>query len=303
MKLLNKFFGVSVVLTTFNGKSKGFLDEAINSVLNQTYDNYELVIIDDGSKDNTSEYISLNFLHPKVRVITQENSGVSNARNIGIENAKFELIAFLDDDDVWYPQKLAIQVEEFEKFQDIDMNYCAIERVDKHGNFLNFQYHLATSNMYEKLLFSNIVDATSGVIAKKHIFDKIGGFSEIAQGAEDYEMWIRIASKFKISSVEQPLLKYRVHTSNDSKNIEKAMIAIEQMFEKVCAQNKKLDKRSLLFNAYKNLANKAFEIENYDKFQEILKKMVKIDSVGIKLKVKYFLSFFPTFIKFARSFR
>ena len=303
MKFLNKFFGVSVVLTTFNGKSKGFLDDAINSVLTQTYDNFELIIIDDGSNDNTYEYVCLNFLHPKVRVITQENSGVSNARNIGIKNAKFDLIAFLDDDDVWYPQKLAIQVAEFEKFPDIGMNYCAIERVDKQGNFLNFQYHIATPDMYQKLLLSNIVDATSGVIVKQNIFDQIGGFSQITQGAEDYEMWIRIASKFKINSIEQPLLKYRVHASNDSKNIDKSMIALEQMFEKVCENDISLDKSRLLFNAYKNLANKSFEIENYDKFREIVNKMAKIATVDKKLKAKYFLSFFPLLIKFARRFR
>lgn len=303
MKLLDKFFGVSVVLTTFNGKSKGFLTQAIESVLEQTYENFELLIVDDGSNDDTYDFLCTHYLHPKIKIITQKNGGVSLARNTGISNASFELIAFLDDDDIWEPQKLSLQTQEFLSQTDLCMNYCAIQRIDDDGKFLNFQYHEAPAQMYQALLFSNIVDATSGVVVKKDVFEQIGGFDNISQGAEDYEMWIRIASKFKINSLSTPLVKYRVHIANDSKNIEKSVFALEEMFDKVCQNDKNLDKKFLLCNAYKNLANKSFEIENYEKFREIIKKIENISSVPKNLKIKYFLSFAPLLVRFLRVFR
>lgn len=303
MKLLDKFFGVSVVLTTFNGKSKGFLSQAIESVLTQTYQNFELLIVDDGSSDDTFEFLRSEYLDPKIKIITQKNSGVSVARNVGIANASFELIAFLDDDDIWEPEKLSLQTQEFLCQANLSMNYCAIKRVDADGKFLNLQYHQAPSEMYQALLFSNIVDATSGVVVKKDVFEQVGGFDNISQGAEDYEMWLRIASKFKINSLSTPLVKYRVHISNDSKNIEKSVVAIEEMFDKVCQNDKNLDKNFFLCNAYKNLANKSFEIENYEKFREIIKKIEHISDIPKNLRIKYLLSFAPSLIRLLRVFR
>ena len=111
---------VSVIIPAYNAEK--FIGEAIESVLNQTYKNIEIIVVDDGSKDNTYHIVKQNFGN-QVKLIRKKNGGVSSARNMGVKNAEGEFIAYLDADDYWLPQKLEIQLRCFEKFPECGLCY------------------------------------------------------------------------------------------------------------------------------------------------------------------------------------
>ncbi len=123
---MNKTPIVSVIIPTYNRAP--YVTEALDSVLAQTFTDYEIIVIDDGSTDNTKEVLQPYF--PQIRYFFQENQGVSAARNVGIREAKGEWLAFLDSDDVWLPKKLEIQFKDIHRYKDIDLHICNGEYID-----------------------------------------------------------------------------------------------------------------------------------------------------------------------------
>jgi glycosyltransferase involved in cell wall biosynthesis len=162
---------VSVVITTFNGKDRGFLGEAVESVLNQTFKDFELIIVDDGSSDNTKSFCKKYLKNRNVRYFFQENRGVSAARNLGIKKSSGEYVAFLDDDDVWSPRKLEKQIILIDSVDDKQFGLCytALEIIDSKGRKTGrVQSHSVAGHVWRDLLFENIVDCTSSVLIKKN---------------------------------------------------------------------------------------------------------------------------------------
>lgn len=290
-------------MTTFNGKSKGFINKTIKSVLNQTHKNFELIIVDDGSSDHTKEYIKEIFDDERIIYIYQQNSGVSNARNCGIKLAKYDFICILDDDDIWVENKLEIQLDAFNKNPNWMMQYSAIERITSEENHINFQYHEARNNFYQQMVYKNLVDATSSVMIKKFVFDTIGLFADIPQGAEDYEMWVRIAKNYEIGSSSKALVKYRVHKQNDSKNIKKIEIGLLAALKLITSNDSSLDKNKIFYNGLLNLANKAFELESYLEFRELTQQLSQYGTIKISTQIKYYLSYCPIFIDLLRKIK
>lgn len=208
---------VSVVIPAFN--SAAYIRETINSVLNQSFKDLEVVVVDDGSKDNTGEL--LKDYHSKVRYILKENGGPASARNLGIKEAKGEFIAFLDADDLWMSDKLEKQLERFDG-EDIGLVFSSVQKMDKDNHDLpdyvnreRFEGHI-----FEKLFNKNFVP-TSTVLVRKSCFEEFGVFDEDPEliSVEDYDMWLRIASKYKLAHVDEKLVRYRVHENNISKNL------------------------------------------------------------------------------------
>jgi glycosyltransferase involved in cell wall biosynthesis len=190
---------VSVVITTFNRKA--FLEEAILSVLNQDYKDKEIIVIDDGSTDNSFEEVR-EF---PVRYVWKQNGGISSARNMGIVISKGELIAFLDVDDIWKKGKLTEQVQKMREDQ-VDISYTdeiwirngeRLNQRDRHRKYSGF--------IFEQCLPLCIISPSS-VVIKRKVFDEVGFFDETLPVCEDYDMWLRITSKYPVVFVEKPFI-------------------------------------------------------------------------------------------------
>ena len=205
---------ISVIIPTYNRKET--LKRAIQSVLMQSYTPYEIIVIDDGSDDGTKEWLKDNY--PNVKYIYQMNSGVSSARNKGIKFARGDWIALLDSDDEWLPSKLKDQAYEIElnpaaKFLHTNeiwiRNGVRVNQMKKHKKYGGY--------IFEKCLDMCRISPSS-VLIKKDIFDEIGMFDETLKVCEDYDLWLRFASKYPVHFLDQPLIKkYGGHSDQLSK--------------------------------------------------------------------------------------
>ena len=205
---------ISVIIPTFNRKKT--LKRAMQSVLMQSYAPYEIIVIDDGSDDGTKEWLKDNY--PNVKYIYQMNSGVSSARNKGIKFARGDWIALLDSDDEWLPSKLKDQANEIElnpaaKFLHTNeiwiRNGVRVNQMKKHKKYGGY--------IFEKCLDMCRISPSS-VLIKKDIFDEIGMFDETLKVCEDYDLWLRFASKYPVHFLDQPLIKkYGGHSDQLSK--------------------------------------------------------------------------------------
>lgn len=218
---------VSVIIPTYNRAH--LVGRAVQSVLNQTYQNFEVIVVDDGSVDNTEEVVK-NFNNEIIRYIRhKENGGGAAARNTGIREAEGEYIAFLDDDDEWLPEKLKKQISLFDdKSSELGVVYAGLIRVDETGEYVGKQHicvpdiHVPEKRgwIYEDLLLKDYVGTTSTVLVKKECFEKVGLFDESFSGAEDWDMWIRIAKIYQFDFIESPLIKYHRHANRVTTNLE-----------------------------------------------------------------------------------
>ena len=200
---------VSVIIPTYNRAH--LVGRAIRSVLNQTYQDFEIIVVDDGSTDNTEEVVK-SFNDPRIRYIRHEkNRGGSAARNTGIRAARGEYIAFLDSDDEWLPEKLAKQLPVFEKDSTCGAVYTDLLYMLPDGSVKLCQNYRPEGWILKKLLSSNVVGTTSSVIVRRECFEKIGLFDESLPSCQDWDMWIRIAKRYSFRKIPEPLTKYRVH--------------------------------------------------------------------------------------------
>ena len=199
-----KEFKVSVVIPTYNRVP--YLGRAITSVLKQSYPVNEIIVIDNGSTDQTLSFIKKKFT--SIRVIIEKKRGVSFARNLGIKNCKYNWIAFLDSDDEWITDKIEKQFvllkESNFKYQFIHTNEIWI----KNGMLKNQKKKHLKKGGY---IFEDCLDickiSPSSVLIKKELFDRYGLFDNKFKVCEDYELWLRITSKIKIGYLDKPLIK------------------------------------------------------------------------------------------------
>lgn len=221
---------VSIVIPTYNRAD--FLPKAIQSVLNQTYRNWEIIIIDDGSTDNT-EGIVKSYKEARIRyILHKSNLGLSAARNTGIKNSRGEYIAFLDSDDEWFPEKISCQMNIFQKKDSKCGVICtAGYRIKGNQIMSKKSVPINLDSFYEKFLFENIT-WTSNVLVKKECFKKAGLFDENLESCEDWDMWIRIAKYYKFIFLEMPLTKYVIHSGQLSENLLKKIDARKRILFK-----------------------------------------------------------------------
>jgi len=216
---------VSVIIPAYNAEA--FIAETINSALAQTLPPYEIIVIDDGSKDNTANIVS-QFDYP-VRLIRQENQGVSAARNTGIRNATGNFIAFLDADDLWTTSKLEEQLQFFENHPDAgtvitDELYFVDDHkviVESYLNKTIFAPHLPIEASILKTpitwLFTESFVGTSSVVCRKEVLDKAGLFDESLSICEDRDMWIKLAFEAPLGLIPEVMIhKRQEHGGNIS---------------------------------------------------------------------------------------
>jgi len=203
---------VSVIIPTYNRAN--LITDTINSVLSQTYKNYEIIIIDDGSTDNTKEVLS-PYMN-KIAYIYQDNQGASAARNTGIRYAKGEYIAFLDSDDLWLPFKLEKQVKILKKHKDVYLVYSNISYCDVTGTFIKIAHNprmICSGYIPEKVLLWKVQCGHPPTwLIRKSCFKEIGYFDTSFKMSEDREMSIKLAMKYEIYGIKEPLTIVRQHS-------------------------------------------------------------------------------------------
>ena len=194
---------ISVVIPSYN--SSKTIVRALKSVALQTYSNYEIVIVDDGSVDDTKkEVINFRekFAEVQLQYIVQSNQGPSAARNKGVQNAKGSFIAFLDADDEWHQDKLEVQIKIIRNKQ---LNFLGSGYQYSDFNYENTYKTDLKKYSFDSLLFKNRF-STSGVVICKELFLNLQGFDENYKYAEDYDLWLRVALKFDLEAIECPKL-------------------------------------------------------------------------------------------------
>jgi glycosyltransferase involved in cell wall biosynthesis len=212
---------VSVVVPTFN--RAGLLKETVESILAQTYTDFELIIVDNMSVDGTEEYIA-GLVDPRIRYFRHPNCGVIAVnRNYGIRQARGEYVALCDDDDLWLPEKLQEQVQVLEGKPDLAMCYTNATVFDASGVIDNWMMKKKVFLAhYRHLLLGNFIP-NSTVLVRRDLLAEFGYLDEDPRNmaVEDYKMWLKIASKFELFYVDSPLIRYRVHNGANSKNLGK----------------------------------------------------------------------------------
>ena len=221
---------VSIVIPVKNGKD--YIVEALGSVVSQSYDNFEIIVVNDGSND--FDYDSLITYDNRIRVLHLPGLGVSAARNFGMQSAKGDFIAFLDADDVWFPGKLQAQISQFDRHPDVGVVFGQFLRWEANSEREFEPAHLLwrdCSNLdtaeversgwlYTRLLMGLLVGMNTAII-RRSVYVQIGGFNETMRIGEDYDFWLRASRVAPMHSLNGPVALYRIHPASAMHKIAK----------------------------------------------------------------------------------
>lgn len=225
---------ISVIIPTYNRQE--LVVAALQSVLAQTITGFEIIIVDDGSTDQTEQRLQPYL--DRIRYVKQANQGVAAARNTGIRHAQGELLCFLDSDDLWLPTKLEKQLDWASAHPEYALIATEIQGIDAAGRPTGARktdmYQIQNGLVAEKLLFGNWIQ-TSTVMVRRAALERAGGFDEdVGQFGEDWLLWMRIAAESPIYFLPEPLAAYRFHnerlsTRQSSQQFRSLMLCLEKL--------------------------------------------------------------------------
>lgn len=288
---------VSVVIPIYNGKC--YLKEAIESVIVQTFTDYEIICVDDGSTDD-----SLGILAgygEKVRLIRQANAGQGAARNAGVHSANGKYIAFLDQDDRWYPHKLADQVAAFERARDAVVVYSNSDRMDTNGRLVQTgateaERSSALASPLGRLIGEGLV-LPSSMLVRKDAFERAGGFDPQLRGFEDFDLCARLKQLGPFVFLKESGLSYRIHPEGFSQTGGMAVIRSRERFllrmQNLYAGQREKQRiiRSMLADCYSDWGREDMKSGHPRESRSMLMR-----SLGCNpLKVRTYLRFLRTF--------
>jgi glycosyltransferase involved in cell wall biosynthesis len=220
---MNSIPKVSVVIPAYNAEA--FIEQTLESVLSQTFKDYEVIVVDDGSQDKTKMVVDRYLKKHSIAgcCVRQENRGIAGARNAGIGLSRGKLIALLDHDDIWYPMKLQRMMDEFEKYPSADL-ICHRLNMVKGGRITGvLKMSPSSRNMYDYMLFTlrGSLLSPSAVLFRKEKASEIGGFREDPQynSAEDFDFWLRLSRRSEFRFIDDILGEYNVVTEGASRKI------------------------------------------------------------------------------------
>ena len=267
---------VSVIIPCYNAEKT--IRETIESVLAQTYQDFEIIVVDDGSTDGSQGIIQ--SFEDKVRYIYQENKGQASARNTAIRASDGTYLAFLDADDLWMPDKLEKQITIMQQ-EDIHWCYCDCDYfLDESGKTIGVYSRLVhppkTGWVVESLLMGNFIASPTPIVSRS-IFEKAGYFNECkdVKFGEDWDEWIRIAFKSEICYVNEPLTKYRIHNTNYTRNsdLQQVYQSHEFIISEIYLHNAeqiKLSKNIVLANLAYLISKSAFLRRQYELARQLI---------------------------------
>jgi glycosyltransferase involved in cell wall biosynthesis len=251
---------ISVVIPVYNGEET--IGETIKSVLNQTFPDFELLVINDGSQDSTLEIVS-SIQDPRLRVISYPNAGLSASRNRGISQASAEYISFIDADDLWTPDKLEAQLKALQANPQAAVAYSWTDSINEAGEFSRRgSYYTVDGDVYANLLVFNFLENGSNPLIRRQVFTEVGNFDESLTSAEDWDMYLRLAAQYHFVAVPTPQILYRVSINSMSSNVSKlekeSLKVIDRAFSQAPKSFQYIKKQSLA-NLYKYLTFKTLE--------------------------------------------
>ncbi|MGB5896888.1 MAG: glycosyltransferase [Geitlerinemataceae cyanobacterium] len=279
---LNPLPLVSVIMTVRNGEKT--IKRTIESVLDQYFIDFELIIINDGSEDSTLKVIE-EISDYRIKVFSSSKSGQGKSRNLGLDRALGEYIAFIDADDLWTRDKLSEQLQVLQKDPEVDIVYSWTDYIDESGEFLREGSHFSASgDVQPYLLMTNFVDTVSNPLIRRHALTKIGGFDENLSAAEDWDLWLRLSEKYQFSCLPRVQVLHRVAANTVSANVaqlENASInVLDRAFDRVPESMQFLKKKSL-GNLYRCLTERALQPplipENYKLAATFINTIVEND--------------------------
>ena len=275
---------VTVIIPVFNGEP--YIRNTLNSVFNQTYHDYEIVIVDDGSND--ASLVILNKYGDRIQLIQQVNSGQAGARNAGIKRARGKYVAFLDQDDVWYPTKLERQVALLEADPKAVMVHCDMDWIDENGNIIQQNVICSTRMSPQKGLTMTQLFGwdpciyPSTMLIRRSVIDQVGGFDpEIPCFGEDIDLMLRLKEIGHFLFLEEAGVQYRKHSTNFSASGTDAMFnSAEKFFQKLKTRNVQDKVRTSLLNKflaqiYSDWGKTKLQSDSKDEAQRLLLRSLK----------------------------
>lgn len=249
---------VSVIIPVYNGEKT--IRETLESVLNQTFQDFEVIIINDGSQDTTLEVIN-SIQDLRLNVFSYPNGGQGASRNRGLSHASGQYIAFLDADDLWTHDKLEKQLQALEENPEAALAYSWTHYIDESSKFLyRGSSIIVNGDAYPQLLLTDFLENGSNPLIRRETLLEIGNFDESLPPAEDWDLWLRIASRYHFVTVAKPQILYRISPTSSSSNVVKmessCLKVIDQAFEEAPESLQYL-KRDSLANIYKYLTYKS----------------------------------------------
>ncbi|AFZ20658.1 glycosyltransferase [Allocoleopsis franciscana] len=251
---------ISVIIPAYNAEKT--IQETIDSVLNQTFQDFEIIVINDGSQDKTLEIVN-SIKDPRLQVFSYPNAKQAASRNRGISHSTGEFLAFLDADDLWKPDKLEAQLKALQDNPEAVVAYSWSQCIDENGYFLREASQSTTSgDVYAKLLLCDFLDNGSNPLVRRQALEEVGTFDESLPPAEDWELWIRLAARYHFVAVPYPHILYRQSPTSASANLLRMASAckrvIDLSFERAPDSLQHLKSHSLA-NLYRFLAYRCFE--------------------------------------------
>ena len=294
---------ISIVIPLYNKERQ--IRNTLNSISEQTFQDFEIVIVNDGSTDKSVDVVN-DFSCLKIRLINQENQGVSAARNRGIEEAKYNYIALLDADDEWKPDYLQTQIGLIKKYPQCSVYACAYEFRMLNGNvypvILNKLPFRETDgvlvNYFEVASCSNPPIWSSAVVLRREAVKNVGGFPVGVKSGEDILTWAKLAAKYSIAFSVKVLATF-VEAQGPSGKLQERMtnqefvsLTLEKMYEDI-SDEQKADFKSYLIRWYKIMATLQIETANTQGARQTLRKAMNLGASSWDLILQRILSFFP----------
>jgi glycosyltransferase involved in cell wall biosynthesis len=284
---------VSIILPVYNGEK--YIYETIQSILTQNYYNWELIVVDDGSKDSTSIIVKNFTKDLRVKYYYKKNEGQSKARNFGLKKSTGSYIAFIDSDDLWNKDKLKLQILFLNEF-----NYSFVFNnffiIDENSKIIGENCLDSNENTNENLLSKDYIGILT-VMFKKSIINEVGYFDENLTNAEDWDYWIRISTQYKLGFLNLSLAYYRQHINGISKN-KKNQLNSELIVLKKHLPNSKIiskyQKNLIFWNHYKNQFLFSLKIRN---LFTIILSFFFMCKFNFKKTLKYIFDIFYLIIK------
>lgn len=291
---------VSVVIPAHNAMA--YLPETLASVLNQTYQNFEVLIVDDGSEDDLQGwYAQLSEpVKSKVRLLSQANKGTCRARNAGIAATHNPYVAFLDADDIWLPQKLERQVALLSSSPDVSLVYCWSATIDSVGAHLGRMYAgRLQRNVWAGLLVKNVISTPSAVLVRRSCLEAVGGFdTDLFAYIEDKDLWLRIARSHQIATMPEVLMHKRRHPFSMSNHWAAMEKASYQVIDKA------------LRSPPSALSDRTLQVLRRKSYAEVNRQMawkpLQTESINIRVSFRYLKKawrYRPLFVLSKESFK
>lgn len=285
---------VSIIIPVYNGSN--FIKQSIESALAQTYENIEIIVVNDGSTDNGKTAEIVKLFGQKVKYIEKENGGVASALNKGIEESSGEYISWLSHDDLYLPNKIEKEIKVLKKLEDKNtIIFSNFDLIDENGSKITRTAY--TKNIKKEELCQGIYPVVRGcvngctILIPKLCFKKVGYFNETLKTTNDYEMWIRLFNEFPSYFIEDSIIKYRIHKNQDTNKSPVFVAESNELWKNIInnlteSQIKKwgFDKFNVYMTLYIQMKNSKFveaaEVA-YNKSKKIYEKQEPVISIAM----------------------